>query len=342
MSNSQPTRGGHNNTSGRNDGNTQSFSDKPQSGPEDSVSLTAVKSYDGVGPIDCDMELAELWSERARPIMWLHADSNRVKSHHAEVAYRERWGKRSNRYTLMSESDLLKTGERMEKYQAEIEEWTALMKPIEDKYADERWTRFFLVRNSGGHIHSSMSCSQCYPTTEFFWLPDRSGSDEAETVALAGDGACSFCFPSAPVVDRGNPKPNQLETADVIAARAARQAAKEAKAAKELATGIWAADGGELREAKAPGSQYLGQRIKTERTAEIMAVDAIVSDLAQARRDLIDPPKEIYPTTSWEIERQATYDLIIPALASKRGQSVEEVDAFIRAKAQKKFAKEYR
>ena len=61
------------------------------------------------------------------------------------------------------------------------------------------WSRFFLVNNVGGHIHSSMSCSTCRPTTEFSWLPTLSGLTEAEAVAEHGAILCTVCFPSAPV-----------------------------------------------------------------------------------------------------------------------------------------------
>ena len=61
------------------------------------------------------------------------------------------------------------------------------------------WSRFFLVANVGGHIHSSMSCKTCYPTTIFGWLPNLSGLTEADAVAEHGPRLCSVCYPSAPV-----------------------------------------------------------------------------------------------------------------------------------------------
>jgi hypothetical protein len=61
------------------------------------------------------------------------------------------------------------------------------------------WSRFFIVNNVGGHIHRTMSCSTCYPTTEFGWLPNLSGLTEADAVEEWGGILCSVCFPSAPV-----------------------------------------------------------------------------------------------------------------------------------------------
>lgn len=62
-----------------------------------------------------------------------------------------------------------------------------------------RWTRAFLVDGSDGHVHSSMQCSSCYPTTQFVWLPQYSGADEREIVEAAGRSACTRCYPTAPV-----------------------------------------------------------------------------------------------------------------------------------------------
>ena len=64
----------------------------------------------------------------------------------------------------------------------------------------EGWSRFFLV--PGGHIHSSMNCSTCNKDgkrTEFGWLPELSGLNEADAVAAHGAVLCTVCYPSAPV-----------------------------------------------------------------------------------------------------------------------------------------------
>ncbi len=63
----------------------------------------------------------------------------------------------------------------------------------------EGWSRFFLVQASNGHIHKSLWCSTCFPTTQYAWLPELSGLTEAEAVAEYGGILCSICFPSAPV-----------------------------------------------------------------------------------------------------------------------------------------------
>lgn len=63
----------------------------------------------------------------------------------------------------------------------------------------EGWSRFFLVQNSGGHIHRDMSCGTCFPTTQYAWLTELSGLTEADAVDEYGEILCSVCYPSAPV-----------------------------------------------------------------------------------------------------------------------------------------------
>jgi hypothetical protein len=75
----------------------------------------------------------------------------------------------------------------------------AAQQPLADEYAVEHWSRFFLVQNTGGHIHSSMQCSTTFPTTQWAWLPSLSGLGEDAAVEQEGPRLCSACFPSAPV-----------------------------------------------------------------------------------------------------------------------------------------------
>jgi hypothetical protein len=62
------------------------------------------------------------------------------------------------------------------------------------------WSRFFLVTSSAnGHIHTDRRCSTCRWNTQYGWLPELSGSTEADAVEEYGSILCSVCFPSAPV-----------------------------------------------------------------------------------------------------------------------------------------------
>ncbi|WP_159599794.1 hypothetical protein [Agromyces humi] len=96
--------------------------------------------------------------------------------------------------------------------------------------------------------------------------------NEEEIVELAGDLACSSCFPSAPVVDRRNPRPNQLETPEGRADREKREAEKDARAkakaereAKQAAAAINTPDG-------EPIYDSYRRPFKNERTAESEAI----------------------------------------------------------------------
>lgn len=74
--------------------------------------------------------------------------------------------------------------------------------PMEAEYrARGRWTRFYLVTSSAGHIHSNTACSHQGRTT-YGWLPQYSGMGEAEALnklGSAGNILCTKCFPNAPV-----------------------------------------------------------------------------------------------------------------------------------------------
>ena len=103
-------------------------------------------------------------------------------------------------------------------------------------YDQDPWTRAFLVINSNGHVHSSMDCSTCFPTTRYQWLIQYSNDDEKTIVEDAGKDACTICYPSAPaeVLNR----PSRIVTADKVAKAAAkveRDAKKAARIAKEKA-----------------------------------------------------------------------------------------------------------
>lgn len=112
---------------------------------------------------------------------------------------------------------------------------------IDEREAIVTWPRFFLVRNDGGHIHSSTRCSTCRWSTQFAWLPALSGDTEADAVAAHGAILCTVCYPSAPVEHTGG---ISHATRDEKAARAAERAASAAaKAAKAARNDLVAHDG---------------------------------------------------------------------------------------------------
>ena len=102
----------------------------------------------------------------------------------------------------------------------------------------EGWARFFLVQNTNGHIHSSMSCSTCTFTTQFGWLTDMSALTEADAVAAHGERLCTVCFPSAPSnwTEGYYERLTAERKAEKAVAKAEKAAAKAARAAKRAET----------------------------------------------------------------------------------------------------------
>lgn len=105
--------------------------------------------------------------------------------------------------------------------------------PLEALYRANPWTRFFLV--PGGHLHSSRRCSSLRWNTILYWLPEYSGKTEADIVALAGEKACTICYPSAPV-DRPSMLPVHVAEREAAAAERAEKAAKSRAAAAAAIT----------------------------------------------------------------------------------------------------------
>lgn len=86
---------------------------------------------------------------------------------------------------------------------AQLDETLSEIGTLDEVYMDNRWSRFFLVTSSAGHVHSSTYCHTCKPTTTYGWLPELSGKSEEEAVTALGTVLCSVCFPSAPIAHTG-------------------------------------------------------------------------------------------------------------------------------------------
>jgi len=140
------------------------------------------------------------------------------------------------KYYPTSVENIQRDIEKVAKIKSEIVKVNIEIKKLNAIYDQDPWTRAFLVLASNGHVHSSMDCSTCFPTTRYNWLIQYSNDDEKTIVEDAGQDACTICYPSAPadVLNR----PSRIVTADKIAkaaAKAERDAKKAAKLAKEKA-----------------------------------------------------------------------------------------------------------
>lgn len=157
-------------------------------------------------PVEVDTALAEVytrlyaeWDVQARLAKWIK-DYEKGLAKKAEDQGR-------GPYSDWSEDQLNDLHDQMDASVAKALEIHAETHPYEAEYSRRPWTRFFLVQNNGGHIHSSMACSTCYATTQFGWLPTLSGQTEPEAVAAHGAILCTVCYPSAPTEWTNGTKP---------------------------------------------------------------------------------------------------------------------------------------
>lgn len=177
-------------------------------------------------------------------------------------------------------------------------------------YDQDPWTRAFLVINSNGHVHSSMDCNTCFPTTRYNWLIQYSNDDEKTIVEDAGQDACTICYPSAPaeVLNR----PSRIVTADKVAkaqAKAERDAKREARIAKEKANAP-TASGEPLKIIRSiyKDGKISYEWIKTERSA----VTYWLNETAWSKHS----PREDYTVEALR--------LIVQNLAEKHGVSFDQ------------------
>lgn len=142
-------------------------------------------------------------------------------------------------------SDLLKLTDESDRTALEgieelsrfAEECDDLIFSIDSEYQVRRWSRFFLVTSSSGHIHSSMCCSTCNKgrkATTFALLPELSGKDEKAAVDKLGPALCSVCFPSAPVEFVENAKVDK-KLAEILRTKGSEAFDEALKAANERA-----------------------------------------------------------------------------------------------------------
>ena len=235
---------------------------------------------------------------------------------------------------------------------AEIVEISKEAIPFNDEYKSRPWTRAWIVTSSEGHVHNTMDCSTCNKVyrkqdgtysepTEFGWLPQVSGLDEAEIVDLAGEAACTVCYPSAPVASLS--QPNLLDTAERLALKAAKSAEKDAKTAERIAKGVtpdgtplvveWQYESTRDRRVFLDANTYRVERepyiatcskvMKTERAAELFVVETLAA-VAKGRG------------VNYNYAGREVADQVLAALAWKRNTTPEAVEASLAAKVEKK------
>jgi hypothetical protein len=212
---------------------------------------------------------------------------------------------------------------RIEQARQTIAECEAAARPLDAEFERRGgWTRAWLVLNTGGHVHRTMACRTCFPSTQFAWLTQLSGHDETEIVDQAGKAACTECYPSAPVEVRN--RPSRIKTPDQLARETEKAERAKAKAAKA----ITAPDGTPLH------TEGYGQ-IDTEFTARRSYADALAYARYLSRADIVRHRNTI---AAYREDAQ----LILAALAAKHGRTEDDLRAELALKVEARWQREYK
>jgi hypothetical protein len=300
------------------------------------------KGLENCTPVEIDTVLSEIYQTEADIQDRLMRASVKVTKLAVDLA-KIRKGARLVEYrTALSGIELLESIEAAEREVAHqrslLNQLAQTEAPYAAQYNRRRWSRYFLVQNDNGHVHSSMRCSTCNregQTTRFGWMVEFSGRDERELTAEIGPNACTVCYPWAETI--------RIEhIAEVKRQKAADKAAAEAEKARIAAEkGITTPEGDQVYASRDNASWDV---CKTLRTAEIAATDALL-DLLLEKRTSVDPEY----AWRYEMNGQSTEKIqiriaahawcLIRSIAFKTGRSFQEVFEVHEKKAQAKLRK---
>jgi hypothetical protein len=206
--------------------------------------------------------------------------------------------------------------------------------PREAQHHDRRWTRYYLVDNTNGHVHKDTRCATCFPTTVYAWLTEQSGMSAEDLVEMAGEKACTVCFPWAPV-DTLKRK-THLEAPERKAARLEREAKKAEREAKKAAKAITTPEGAPLKVFKG----HYPER-------QVMRGGVVVK--VHPAHDAYDTLETLHAARGWLTDyyywnkggahpsyRPESRDRVAKAVAHKEGKSVETVLAEAKKRADRR------
>ena len=224
--------------------------------------------------------------------------------------------------------------EEIEGLKAQREALAVEAAPLNEIYAKHRWSRFYLVTNENGHVHSTTACSTTFPTTRWAWLPELSGAKEQEAVAEYGEKMCTICFPSAPTEMRRlgtRGRVVEQEAGAKQAARDLREQKREEKAKKNIRP-----DGEPLR----IRAGHVHESIQTIVTARRYLVewlyDAHVSEGRAEGSWARDDEHRVHLRNMAAEYREAAKQVLGP-LAARTGENAETLWAEAETKAAKKY-----
>lgn len=165
------------------------------------------------------------------------------------------------------QTQLARARQRAESALDEITHLRSAAAPYEAQFNESRWTRAFLVTNTNGHVHRSTGCRTCTARTSFSWLTQLSGMEESQIVEMAGERACTSCYPTAPVEVLS--RPTQLFTPDETTRQQRQSEQARKRAEREAKRLVDPRTGDPLR------GEY--SEFKTERGAELEAISGLKS-----------------------------------------------------------------
>lgn len=162
-------------------------------------------------PVEIDTLLAKLYGEQERA----QNEFDRQRRYREVTGYDHHW----------FDADKLMQAEQ------QLESLGRKINALDDEYRSRPWPRYFHVTNGNGHIHDSMSCSSCFPTTQYAWRTDLSGLSMEEVVEREAYNACSVCLPIAPAEQKAaRQRYNKAQREAKAAERQTKRNEKEAKA----------------------------------------------------------------------------------------------------------------
>lgn len=193
-------------------------------------------------PVEIDTELADLYGKVA------DLNTKRHRAHQAILridetepgSYESHFPERSPKRRAELHAEMVKLQGQVSRLYAEE------INPREEEWQRRGcWTRYYMVDNTDGHVHKDQNCSTCFVDTRYAWLVEQSGMEAEELVRLAGETACTVCFPWAPV--NVLKQRTRLEAPERKAARLERERAKAEREAKKAAKAITSPDGTPLK-----------------------------------------------------------------------------------------------
>ena len=231
---------------------------------------------------------------------------------------------------------IAKYEEKIKVANAELRKVFSQICELDEIYDEDPWTRAFLVVSSDGHVHNSLDCSTCFPTTRFSWLVEYSNDDENAIVDAAGELACTICYPSAPAEILNRPTKiviqSKVEKEKARQEREAKKAAKIAKAKADAPTAsgesLYFKDGKyteEIRTERTAVSEWnnLQYRIQSEVVTHYYNGEPHTEESIQHQKDRI-------------IQAQEKANIICQNLAEKHGVSFDQQLKILQTKYNKR------